>query len=51
MLGPQGKFAQHGQSGAWVSDYLPHLQGVVDEVTFLKAMHTDQFKPRPPRSC
>lgn len=47
MLGPQGKFAQHGQSGAWVSDYLPHLQGVVDDVTFLKAMHTDQFNHAP----
>jgi hypothetical protein len=47
MLGPQGKFAQHGQSGAWVSDYLPHLQGMVDEITFLKAMHTDQFNHAP----
>ena len=25
MLGPQAKFAQHGQSGAWVSENLPHL--------------------------
>ena len=47
MLGPQGKFARHGQSGAWVSDYLPHLQGVVDDITFLKAMHTDQFNHAP----
>jgi hypothetical protein len=47
MLGPQGKFAQHGQSGAWISDYLPHLQGVADEITFLKAMHTDQFNHAP----
>lgn len=47
MLGPQGKFAQHGHSGAWVSDYLPHLQGVVDDITFLKAMHTDQFNHAP----
>ena len=47
MLGPQGKFAQHGKSGAWVSDYLPHLQGVVDDITFLKAMHTDQFNHAP----
>ncbi|MBC7569513.1 MAG: DUF1501 domain-containing protein [Spirosoma sp.] len=47
MLGPQGKFAQYGQSGAWVSDYLPHLQGVVDDVSFLKAMHTDQFNHAP----
>lgn len=47
MLGPQGKFAQHGQSGAWVSDYLPHLQGAVDDISFLKAMHTDQFNHAP----
>lgn len=47
MLGPQGKFAQHGQSGAWISDYLPHLQGVADDITFLKAMHTDQFNHAP----
>lgn len=47
MLGPQGKFAQYGQSGAWVSDYLPHLQGVVDDISFLKAMHTDQFNHAP----
>ncbi|KAB7729056.1 DUF1501 domain-containing protein [Rudanella paleaurantiibacter] len=47
MLGPQGKFAQYGQSGAWLSDYLPHLQGVVDEISFLKAMHTDQFNHAP----
>ncbi|UFH55285.1 DUF1501 domain-containing protein [Spirosoma sp. KNUC1025] len=47
MLGPQGKFAQHGQSGAWVSDYLPHLQSAVDDITFIKAMHTDQFNHAP----
>ena len=47
MLGPQGEFAQRGNSGAWVSDYLPHFQSVVDEVTFLKAMHTDQFNHAP----
>ncbi len=47
MLGPQGKFNQYGQSGAWVSDYLPYFQKVVDEVCFLKAMHTDQFNHAP----
>jgi hypothetical protein len=47
MLGPQAKFNQHGQSGAWVSDYLPHFSKVVDEVAFLKAMHTDQFNHGP----
>lgn len=47
MLGPQGKFAQHGKSGAWISDYLPYFQNMADEVSFLKAMHTDQFNHAP----
>jgi hypothetical protein len=47
MLGPQAQFAQHGQSGAWVSEHVPHFQSVVDEVTFLKAMYTDQFNHAP----
>ena len=47
MLGPRSKFAQYGQSGAWMSDYVPHLQKVADEITFLKAMHTDQFNHAP----
>ena len=47
MLGPQAKFAQYGQSQAWVSNYLPHFQSVVDEVSFLKAVTTDQFNHAP----
>jgi hypothetical protein len=47
MLGPQGKFAQYGQSGAWLSDYVPHMREIVDEVTFVKSMHTDQFNHAP----
>lgn len=47
MLGPQANFRQHGQSGAWISDKLPHLSSVADEITFLKAMQTDQFNHAP----
>ncbi|RDC62763.1 DUF1501 domain-containing protein [Adhaeribacter pallidiroseus] len=47
MLGPQAQFQQHGQSGAWVSEHLPHFSKMVDEVSFLKAMHTDQFNHAP----
>ena len=47
MLGPQAQFKQHGQSGAWVSHHLPEFARMVDEVTFLKAMHTDQFNHAP----
>jgi hypothetical protein len=47
MLGPQAKFAQHGQSGAWVSEHLPHFSTIVDEVAFLKACSSDQFNHAP----
>jgi hypothetical protein len=47
MLGPQAKFAQYGQSRAWVSENLPHFSTVVDEVSFLKAVTTDQFNHAP----
>ncbi|MBX3257595.1 MAG: DUF1501 domain-containing protein [Chitinophagaceae bacterium] len=47
MLGPYGNFAQRGQSGAWISDHLPHLTTVADELSFLKAVQTDQFNHAP----
>jgi hypothetical protein len=47
MLGPQYPFQQHGQSGAWLSDRLPHFASVVDDVCFVKSMHTDQFNHGP----
>ncbi|WP_028665796.1 DUF1501 domain-containing protein [Runella zeae] len=47
MLGSVGVFKQHGQSGAWMSDYFTHLPKVADEMSFLKAMYTDQFNHAP----
>lgn len=47
MLGPQARFNQYGESGAWMSNYLPHLSTIADELTFLKAVHTDQFNHAP----
>jgi len=47
MLGPKANFKQRGQSGAWISDHLPHLASIADEVTFLKALQTDQFNHAP----
>lgn len=47
MLGPQARFAQHGESRTWVSENLPHFSTVVDEVSFLKAVTTDQFNHAP----
>jgi hypothetical protein len=47
MLGPQANFKQHGDSGALVSDYLPHFSEIADEVSFLKGVYTDQFNHAP----
>jgi hypothetical protein len=47
MLGPQARFAQYGESRAWVSEHLPHFSTVVDEVSFLKAVTSDQFNHAP----
>lgn len=47
MMGPQATFGQHGESRAWVSNYLPHFQQIVDEVSFLKCVSTDQFNHAP----
>lgn len=47
MLGPCAEFAQRGQSGAWISERLPHLITVADEISFLKAVQTDQFNHAP----
>ncbi|MFN7770770.1 MAG: DUF1501 domain-containing protein [Planctomycetaceae bacterium] len=41
LFGPTATFAQHGQSGRWVSDLLPHLAKKVDQLCFLQALKTD----------
>jgi Protein of unknown function (DUF1501) len=47
LLGPRFKFARHGQSGAELSELLPHLAGVADELTIVKSMVTDAFNHAP----
>ena len=47
MLGPQFSFDQYGESRTWVSELLPHFSTVVDDVAFLKAMHTEEFNHAP----
>src|SRR5690606_5090854 len=47
LLGPRSNFMQAGNSGTYVSDYLPHFSKIIDEVTLLKAMHTDEFNHAP----
>ncbi|HYE33694.1 MAG TPA: DUF1501 domain-containing protein [Methylomirabilota bacterium] len=47
MLGPQYKFSQHGQSGAYVAEHLPELSKHVDDICFIKSMWTEQFNHAP----
>src|SRR5215213_2216503 len=41
------KFAQHGQCGAWVSEVMPHLAGVVDDLAFIRSMYTTNLTHEP----
>jgi hypothetical protein len=47
MLGPQAKFYQRGESGMMISNRLPHLATVADEITVIKSLHTDEFNHAP----
>ncbi len=41
------KFAQHGKSGAWLSELLPHTAEIADELCFIKTMHTEAINHDP----
>ncbi|MES2694539.1 MAG: DUF1501 domain-containing protein [Verrucomicrobiota bacterium] len=40
-------FARHGQSGAEISDLLPNLAKIADDITLVKSVHTDEFNHAP----
>jgi len=41
LMASRRKFAQHGESGTWVSDWYPHVAGVVDEVALVRSCWAD----------
>jgi len=47
LLAPIEPFRRWGESGAWVSDLMPHTGGVADELCFVKSMHTEQVNHAP----
>jgi hypothetical protein len=47
LAGSAFKFAQHGQSGAWLSEVLPHHRKIVDELCFVKSMFTEAINHDP----
>src|SRR5262245_11540611 len=47
LLGPKFKFDKYGKCGAELSELLPHLATVVDEIAIVKSMATDAFNHAP----
>jgi len=47
LAGSTFKFQQHGESGAWLSETLPHLSKVVDDICFVKSLHTEAINHGP----
>lgn len=47
LLGPKYKFAKHGQSGAEISELLPHTAAIADDLCIVKSMVTDAFNHAP----
>ena len=47
MAGSIFKFAQHGQSGAWVSELMPWTAKMVDELCFIRSLHTEAINHDP----
>jgi len=47
MAGSIFEFAQHGRSGAWVSELLPHIARITDDLCFVKSMHTEAINHDP----
>ena len=41
------KFAQHGKSGAWVSELLPHIAGIADDIAIVKTVNTEAINHDP----
>jgi hypothetical protein len=47
LAGSLFSFQQHGQSGAWMSELLPHQSKIVDELCFIHSMHTEAINHDP----
>ncbi|HUQ93255.1 MAG TPA: DUF1501 domain-containing protein [Bryobacteraceae bacterium] len=40
-------FSRHGQSGAWVSELLPHTAKIADQLTIIRSLHTEAINHDP----
>ncbi len=47
LLGSRYKFQQYGRSGVWISELMPHLQGVADDICFIQGFYSEAFNHDP----
>ena len=47
LLGTRRNFKQYGKGGLWLSDAIPHLHEVADEMCMIHSLNTDQFNHAP----
>jgi len=47
LVGSPFKFAQHGKSGAWFSELLPHTAGIADDLCIVRSMFTEAINHGP----
>lgn len=47
VAGSKFKFSQHGESGAWISDLLPHTAAIADDLCFVKSVYTEAINHDP----
>ena len=47
VMAPQFRFAKHGKCGTEISDALPYLSKIVDDITLVRSVKTDQFNHAP----
>lgn len=47
LLGPKFPFVKHGQCGMELSDRLPHLGSIADDICLIRSMHTDAVNHAP----
>ncbi|MCM8526030.1 MAG: DUF1501 domain-containing protein, partial [Lentisphaeraceae bacterium] len=51
MMASPYKFKQHGECGAWMSELLPNLSTCVDDMAFIRSLHTKEFNHAPAQLC
>ena len=47
IVGPLARFQQRGQSGQWISDFLPYIAGIADDICIVKTMYTEHVNHDP----